>query len=180
LVPRVVDRYFLICATIVAVAGAILDVRSRRIPNWLTYLGLFSGLAVRLFLLGWPGLKAGLVASLAAGGALFVLFVIGGMGAGDVKMMAAVGAWAGTAQMLTIFFVSAIAGGLLAVGMMLFHGRVRTTLANSVELVRHHLIAGLHPHPELNIKEPASMRVPFAPAIAIGTVYCLGQTLGWG
>jgi len=175
-----VDRYLLICALIVAGLGAVEDVRSRRIPNWLTYSAFLSGLAVRLLLLGWPGLKAGLVASLAAGGVLFVLFVVGGMGAGDVKMMAAVGAWAGSSQIVNLLFASAIAGGLMAVGMMFFHGRVRTTLVNSLELLRHHLTAGLHPHPELNIKESGSMRVPFAPAIAIGTFYCLGRTLGWG
>jgi prepilin peptidase CpaA len=170
----------LICASIVAVTGAIEDVRSRRIPNRLTYLAFLSGLAVRVLLLGWPGLKDGLVASLAAGGVLFVLFIIGGMGAGDVKMMAAVGAWAGSSQIAILLFASTIAGGLIAVGMMFFHGRVRTTLINTVELIRHHLTAGLRPHPVLNIEETASMRVPFAPAIAIGTVFCLGRTLWWG
>ena len=55
-------------------------------------------------MLGWPGLRGGLTASLAAGGLFFFLFLLGGMGAGDVKLMAAVAAWAGTANVVNLVF----------------------------------------------------------------------------
>src|SRR5437762_9508716 len=92
------DKYLLICALGVATLGAVTDVRDKKIPNRLTYGGIFAGLAVRVSLLGWPGFWSGLGGTLLAGGVFFVLFVLGGMGGGDVKLVAAVGAWVGTAQ----------------------------------------------------------------------------------
>jgi prepilin peptidase CpaA len=93
-----VERYLLICALGIATMGAVTDVRDRRIPNWLTYGGLVAALRVRCALLSWLGLRGGLLGLLLGGGIFFLLFVLGGMGGGDVKLMAAVGAWAGTAQ----------------------------------------------------------------------------------
>ena len=97
-----VERYLLMCALAVAVVGAVKDVRGARIPNWLTYSGLGSALAVRGVVLGWVGLKGGFAGLLLAGGIFYVLFLLGGMGGGDVKLMAAVGAWAGVKQAETI------------------------------------------------------------------------------
>ena len=87
------------------------DVRGQRIPNWLTYSGLLAALVVRAGLGGWTGLKGGLAGMLFAGGIFFLLFFIGGMGGGDVKLMAAVGAWVGLAQVGSLLIMSAIAGG---------------------------------------------------------------------
>ena len=70
--------------------------RSRtRIPNWLTYSGLIAALLVRTVLGGWANSWGGLAGMLLAGGIFFLLFLLGGMGGGDVKLMAAVGAWVG-------------------------------------------------------------------------------------
>ena len=174
------DTYLLVCALIFAVIGSVGDVCCRRIPNLLTYYGFLGALLVRLLTLGWPGLKDGVIASLAGSGVLFVLFLLGGMGAGDVKLMAAVAAWGGSTRVVNLLFGTAVAGGVMAVGVILHRKRVVVTVWNAVELLRHHLIAGLRPHPELNIRGTRSMRVPFAPAIAIGTLYCWSLTLLWG
>jgi len=107
------DKYLLICALTIATVGAVKDVRGQRIPNWLTYSGLLAALVVRAGLGGWTELKGGLAGMLFAGGIFFLLFFIGGMGGGDVKLMAAVGAWVGLAQVGTLLIMSAIAGGLL-------------------------------------------------------------------
>jgi len=72
-----------------------------RIPNWLTYGSVVAALAARA-LLGWPGIKGGLIGLLAGGGVFFLLFALGGMGGGDVKLMAAVGTWAGGAQTVVV------------------------------------------------------------------------------
>ena len=92
------DKYLLLCALTIATVGAVKDVRGQRIPNWLTYSGLLAALVVRAGLGGWTGLKGGLAGMLFAGGIFFLLFLLGGMGGGDVKLMAAVGAWVGLAQ----------------------------------------------------------------------------------
>ncbi len=167
----------LIGALAVAVAGAAHDVRSGKIPNVLTYSALLAALAARSFAGGWPGLKSGLIGVLGAGGLFYLLFLAGGMGGGDVKLMGAVGAWAGAGETIALLIATALAGGILALIYMVFHRRVRSTLLNTFELVRHHLTSGLHPHPELNIRKPGAMRIPYAVAIAIGTLYCVGQAL---
>jgi prepilin peptidase CpaA len=175
-----VENYFLICALCVATVGAVQDVRGRKIPNWLTYTGLLAALAVRLLAAGLPGLTAGLLGLLLGGGIFYVLFLLGGMGGGDVKLIAAVSAWAGAAQTVNILIAAALAGGVLAVGTMLFYKTVRQTLMNTVELIRHHLQSGLRPHPELNVRESGALRVPYGVAIAAGTLYCLGSSLWRG
>jgi prepilin peptidase CpaA len=131
-------------------------------------------------MLGWPGFKDGLSGSLAAGGLFFVLFLLGGMGAGDVKLMAAVTAWAGTENVVNLVFAAAVAGGGMAVFTMFYRKRMFSTLLNISELVRHHLSSGMRPHPELNVRDSNALRVPFAPAIAIGTLFCLSRTFQWG
>ena len=170
-----VERYFLIGAVACALAGAICDVRGARIPNWLTYGSLVAGLAARSFW-GWAGVKGGLIGLLAGGGIFFLLYLLGGMGGGDVKLMAAVGTWAGGAQTVVVLIASAIVGGVLAVGYMIFYARVRMTLLNVLELVRHHVASGIQPHPILNIREAGALRIPYGLAVAMGTLYCLGST----
>ena len=173
------DKYLLLCALTIATVGAVKDFRGQRIPNWLTYSGLIAALAVRFAQGGWTGLKGGLVGMLLAGGIFFLLFLIGGMGGGDVKLMAAVGAWVGLAQVGVLLIMSAIAGGLLAAGYALVHKRMFQSLRNVVELVRHHLTQGLAPHPILNVQQAGTLRLPYGLAIAIGTFYCVGNAFWW-
>jgi len=101
-----------------------------------------------------------------------LLFLIGGMGGGDVKLMAAVGTWAGSSQALPVLITSAIVGGLLAVLYMILGRRILLTLRNSLELIQHHVSSGIRPHPYLNVQEAGTMRVPYGLAIAMGTLYC--------
>lgn len=173
------ERYLLICALAIAVAGAVNDVRGARIPNWLTYSGLGSALLVRCALFGWAGLKGGFTGLFLAGGIFYFLFLLGGMGGGDVKLMAAVGAWAGTRPALSILAGSAIAGGILAVWYVLAYKQLGQTLLNTAALAQHHLSSGLRPHPELNIRGSSGMRIPYGLAVAVGTFYCVGHAFWW-
>ncbi len=170
------EKYLLICALVTATIGAVTDIRDRRIPNRLTYGGLATALAVRCALSGWLGLRTGLAGLLLGGGIFYLLFLLGGMGGGDVKLMAAVGAWAGTAQVVAVLIAAAIAGGILAACYIVFNQRVLRTLLNSMKLISHHLSSGIQPHPSLNVRRPSSMRVPYGLAIAMGTLYCVGNT----
>jgi prepilin peptidase CpaA len=175
-----VEKFLQLGAFAVAVVGAGEDVCRGRIRNLLTYSSLLAALAVRSFVMGWPGLKSGLIGMLAAAGVFFVLFLAGGMGGGDVKLMGAVGAWAGAREIVPLLLATALAGGVLALVYMVFHQRVLVTLLNTLELIRHHLTSGLKPHPVLNIREPGAIRVPYGLAIAIGALYCVGQSFaGW-
>lgn len=167
------------CALAVAAVGAVKDVRGARIPNWLTYGGLGSALAVRGSMLGWAGLKGGLTGLLLAGGIFFVLFLLGGMGGGDVKLMAAVGAWAGIQQLEIILIGSFIAGGIIAVWYVLAYRQLGQTILNTLALAQHHLTSGLRPHPVLNIQQPGTVRIPYGLAVAVGTLACVGHVFWW-
>src|SRR5262245_50336635 len=119
---------------LVVVTAAMIDVRSRRIPNWLTLSGAILGVALNSFLFAVDGLfgVSGLMYSLEglglAFGIYFVLYLLRGMGAGDVKLMAAVGAGAGPWNWLGILVVTS-AGGLVAgLTLVLAKGRFRQTL----------------------------------------------------
>ena len=173
------DKYLLLCALAIATVGAVKDFRGHRIPNWLTYSGLVAALVVRPGLGGWTELRGGLVGMMFAGGIFFLLFLLGGMGGGDVKLMAAVGAWVGAAQVGVLLIMSALAGGLLATGYVLVHKRMFESLRNMVELLRHHLTDGLKPHPTLNVQQEGTLRLPYGLAIAIGTFYCVGNAFWW-
>ncbi len=163
----------MIGAVICAIIGAISDVRSNRIPNWLTYGGLVLALALRAALGGWHGLGQGVAGVLFGGGIFFVFFVVHGMGAGDVKLMAAVAGWVGLHQTFRVLIATALAGGILAVFYMILYKRVGRTFRNLGALLWFHLRSGVRPHPEINLQHPEAIRVPYGLAIALGTLYVL-------
>lgn len=170
------EIYFIVGAAICAAIGAASDMRTKRIPNWLTYGSLIGGLTLRTILGGSHALAQGLVGMLVGGGIFFLLFLVRGMGAGDVKLMAAVSAWVGVHNALPMLVATAIAGGFLAIIYIAFHKRIGRTLSNIGELLQFHFTSGIQPHPELNVQDPSSARVPYGLAIACGTIYLLLST----
>jgi prepilin peptidase CpaA len=173
------DNYLLIGAVLVAFVGGASDLRSARIPNWLTYSGVLAALLVRFSMVGWSGLKSGIAGTLVAGVVFFLLFVMGAMGGGDVKLMTAVGAWSGQDHVLSVLIAVALAGGLLAIIYILFGHGLRETVWNIVELIRFRLTSGLLPHPVLNVRRPGTLHVPFGVAIAMGTLFSAGNAIWW-
>ena len=107
------EKYFLMGGALVALVGAGTDLRSARIPNRLTYNALVAGLGLRAAVLGFPGLKSGAAGILVAGSLFLLLFVLGAMGGGDVKLMTAVAAWVGSSHVVTLLLAAALAGGVL-------------------------------------------------------------------
>jgi prepilin peptidase CpaA len=171
--------YFLTGGVLVALAGAVTDVRSARIPNRLTYTAVLVALALRTILLGVAGLKSGAFGMLVAGGLFLFLFVLGAMGGGDMKLMAAVGAWVGSDEVMTLILAAALAGGVLAIGRIIFRNVLGETLKNTIRLIFFRFTSGLQPHPELNVQAPESQRVPFGVAIAVGALSCAGNAIWW-
>ena len=157
----------LLCAGV----GSVHDVRERRIPNRLTGSAIAAGLAVHGLLGGWHGLGDAALAGLIAG-AIFLLFCIaGGMGAGDVKLMAAVGCIAGLSTLPLVLIAVAVAGALFAIAVSIRHGRMRETLRNLGALLLHHGNKGLTPHPDLNLSNERTLRLPFALPVAAGCLF---------
>ncbi len=170
---------FLIGALVIASAGAISDARTARIPNQLTYSGIVIALVFRWLLLGWPGLASGLFAVLVTGAIFFLLFAIGAMGGGDLKLMVSVAAWSGHEHFLYVLIAAALAGGLLSILYVVVKQGIGTTARNVFELVRFRLTSGLLPHPVLNVSQPGTLRVPFGVAIAMGTLLCTANVMWW-
>jgi prepilin peptidase CpaA len=156
------------------------DLKSRRIPNLLTGVSLVCGLGLHLSLGGYSDLAWSIVAGLLAGGSFFVLYLAGGMGAGDVKLMAAVGCIAGFTPLLWILSITVVSGALLGTGIAIRHRRLGETLANTWMLVGHHRQQGLRSHAELNVGNAQALRMPFAVPIAVGCLTSLCLQIGRG
>jgi prepilin peptidase CpaA len=156
-----------------AVAGSVFDVKSRRIPNFITLPAFFLGLSMHLVLGGWTQLLSALAAGLICGLVFLVFYLAGGMGAGDVKLMLAVGAIAGLSHVAYLLVLTAISGGAMAVCLALARGRLQQTFMNVAVLTSHHTREGLRPHPDLNVTNTETLRLPYALAIAGGCLLTL-------
>lgn len=122
-------HWFHIVLTLAVVAFtlicAVFDWRLRRIPNFLTAPMFVAGLLASVVYGGLAGLWSSLLGFGTGFGLLFVLMVIGGGGAGDVKMMGALGAWLGPWQTLLVFLASAVATVFLVCGVALYRAVVK-------------------------------------------------------
>jgi prepilin peptidase CpaA len=148
-------------------AAVFTDVRTRRIPNWLT--GAIAGAAFGLAFGGGPVTPMRALLGLVVGLALMLPgHVIGATGAGDVKLMAAVGAVVGPDVIFRAFLYSAVAGGVLAVVVALRRGRLSTTLRATTNLVTQ----PVHAKRAIEASDRAN-RFAYGPAIAVGTFLSL-------
>ena len=165
----------------VAVTAGIRDIRTRRIPNWLTVSGVAVGLALNGFLYETPGLILALKGLGLALLIYFPLFAIRAVGAGDAKLMAAVGAIVGPANWLGIFFLTALIGGGVAVVLMLATGRAQKTASNVGLLVMQlaHFRAPYLASAELDVHSPKAVGLPHAAMIAVGACAFLGAAAVW-
>jgi prepilin peptidase CpaA len=158
--------------TAILVATATLtDLRSRRIPNWLTLPFLIFGMATSGFEKGWSGLECSFLGVLAGSITMGFFCYLGGMGMGDLKLCATVGAWVGLNQMLLVLVMTGLAGGLIAVCWALAGGVLGQTLRGTAGLVAGFARRGLRPHETLVLDNALARRMPYAPAIAIGTIF---------
>jgi len=108
-----------------------------------------------------------------------VFYVVRAMGAGDVKLAAALGCLAGIPASLNLMAATAFAGGALAVIQMMRALRVMATLRNTVSILSFHAHFGLEAHPTVNLENPDALRMPYGLAFAAGTVYWAMSNM-WG
>ena len=110
----------LISVAAFTLVAAISDIRTRKIPNWMTVPMCVAGLVYQVCFYQWSGLGSGLIGFVAGFGILFVLWMIGSAGGGDVKLMGALGPWLGGMLTLKVLFVSLIFVTLGTLGIVLF------------------------------------------------------------
>jgi prepilin peptidase CpaA len=151
------------------------DWRWRRIPNWLTVPVLLSGIVVNAWMFRWSGMKEAL---LGAGLGLLVLLpfvLLRSLGAGDWKLVGALGAWLGPSRLIAVLILAMFVAGLMAAILVIWKRRMRQTLLN----IWHLLVAFVtfrSPGQELSLDNPESAKVPFGVAVALAVlVVAAGQ-----
>ena len=159
----------------IALLACLYDVSTSRIPNKLTFTTAALAILFHLFAPaggGWSHAVLGLVVGLLV---FFPMFALGAMGAGDVKLMAAVGAWIGAIPILKVALYGSLAGGVLAVAIALRSGYLKKAFTNVKMLLMFWWVEGIKPFPALTLESTESLRLPYAVAIAAGLVVTLWQ-----
>jgi prepilin peptidase CpaA len=157
----------------VALLACVTDIRSRRIPNVLTFGAALAAIVYHTAFGGWAGLQSAGLGWLAGAGVFMPFFLLGGMGAGDVKLLAALGAWLGPATALWVALYTSLAGGAIAIVVALGSGYLRTALTNLKRLLTFWALVGPRPLPELTLERGGGPRLAYAIPILVGTVVTL-------
>jgi prepilin peptidase CpaA len=155
---------FIACAT---------DLRSRRIPNVLTLGAAGAALVYGAVTGGWNGLGTATLGWLIGALAFIVPFALGGLGGGDVKLLAAIGAWLGPAGAFWVALYAGVAGGVMALGVALATGYLRRALSNVSMLLMHWRVWGLRPLSEVSLEGSDGPRLAYALPIFAGLVTTL-------
>jgi prepilin peptidase CpaA len=160
-------------AIAISLVACVTDLRTQRIPNVLTFGAAIAGLVAHAALEGAAG------AVTAGGGWLTGLilflpfFALGGMGGGDVKLLAALGAWLGAYETLYLALYSGVAGGVLAIAVAFARGYLRVALSNVVEMLRYWSKSGIRPVPNLTLDTPYAPRLAYAVPMFLGVMVTL-------
>jgi prepilin peptidase CpaA len=160
-------------ALAVAVVAAAWDVRTRRIPNIVTFGAALLAVVLHGYMDGWHA--AGLaVAGWAAGIALFFpFFALGGLGAGDVKLLGAVGACVGPLATVWVALYASISGGLMAFVVASYTGYLRSAFVNLWCIVMYWRIEGPRPVPEMTLATHKGPRLAYAVPVLAGVMLTL-------
>lgn len=168
----VIENWHIWLVSVVLVAAAVIDGWKLKVPNWLTFPFIVAGWTYSLAWFGWAGLGWSLMGTGVGLLLLLPAYAIGGMGAGDVKLLAGVGAWVWGTITFYAFCVSAMAGGVLAVAMVLYARRLRHHKAQFLAILTEILV--LRNAEELSeiaaARKSSMMLLPYGIPIAIGTI----------
>ena len=159
------------CAALaIAIGAAACDLRTRRIPNVLTFGAAAAGLMYHL-IAGGAGALGHSAAGWLIGALVFVVpFALRGLGGGDVKLLAALGAWLGPMDVLWLTLYTGIVGGAMGVVVALARGYLRHAVDNLWLLLCHWRVAGLKALPELTLEGTSAPKLAYAVPILAGMV----------
>ena len=172
LTKTLVDNWHVWLVTVVLILAAVIDGWKLKVPNWITFPMIISGWIYSAVFFGWPGLGWSMVGTAVGLALLMPAYAIGGMGAGDVKLLAGVGAWVWGTVTFYAFCFSAIIGGVIAMGMILYqkkwsHHRFQFwAILNEIMVVR-------DPNQLSTIaadRKSSMMLLPYGIPIAMGTI----------
>jgi prepilin peptidase CpaA len=174
LTRAMIEHWPIWLVSVTLVVAAVIDGMKLKVPNWLTFPMILSGWLYCGLWFGWEGIGWSLVGTVVGLGLLLPAYAIGGMGAGDVKLMAGIGAWVGPSLTFYAFCVSAVIGGVIALVMVLWrrawshHQSQFMAILTEIFLIR-------DPEQLSTIaaeRKPRMMLLPYGIPIAIGTIGC--------
>lgn len=158
--------------SVVLVVAAVIDWWKFKVPNWITFPMVISGWIYSTACFGWPGLGWSLLGTAVGLGLLLPAYAVGGMGAGDVKLLSGVGAWIWSTHTFWAFVVSALVGGAIAVAMVLYrrkwqhHQTQFWTILTEITVIR-------DPNRLSSIaaeRKGSMLLLPYGIPIAVGTI----------
>ena len=156
-------------AVVLSLIAGWTDLRSRRIPNWLTVPGLVIGMVLNTLLGGWSGLKTSLLGALIGLALLLPFVLLRSLGAGDWKLAGALGAFVGPGALLNLLMVSIFIAGVMALGLVIYKRRLGQTFRNIGRLLASMATFRMPDH-EVSLDNPQSLKVPYGVALALTTV----------
>ncbi len=169
------DTWHVWVVTITLIVAAVIDGLQLKVPNWITFPMIVTGWVYSATLSpypGWEGLMYSLAGTAVGLALLLPLYAIGGMGAGDVKLMAGVGAWMWTTVTVWAFGVSAVVGGVIAVGMVLWTN-TWAKHQNQFWMILNEITTVKDPEKLAEIaaeRKPRMFLLPYGIPIAIGSI----------
>jgi prepilin peptidase CpaA len=164
------DDSLLISSVICVIVAAVIDIRTQKIPNWLTLPSILIGIILNFSVAGNKGLISSALGLLTGFLLLYFVYLLGGMGAGDVKLLCAVGALLGPRMVFYTFIWMALAGGALALLFILYKRAFSQTFRNIKILLLGWVLGTAHSEANITIKNRSLIKLPYAVAIALGTL----------
>ncbi|HUG92104.1 MAG TPA: prepilin peptidase [Planctomycetaceae bacterium] len=166
------DNWHVKFVCLMLIVAAWIDGKQLRVPNWLTFPMVLSGVVYSTWAGGWEGLGSGLLGMTVGLGCLLPLYAVGGMGAGDVKLMAGVGAWLGAPVTFYAFCASTVVGAVIAVAMVAYRRAFRKHYENFLTIATEWLTVK-HPRELAEIaaaRKPQMLLLPYGIPICIGSI----------
>ena len=157
----------------ITLVAAVWDIATRRIPNVLSFGAALAGVLVHAYLEGVGGAGTAAAGWLVGAACFFPFFVLGGMGAGDVKLLAAIGAWLGPGPTVWVALYSAIAGGAMGLLVSLWTGYLTQAFVNILWIFKFWRTAGPRPVPELTLATHNGPRLAYAVPVFAGLMVSL-------
>jgi prepilin peptidase CpaA len=125
MINGLIGNWHIWTVSIILVIAAVIDGWKLKVPNWITFPMIITGWIYSFASGGWPGLGWSFLATFFGLALLYGIYMIGGMGAGDVKLLAGIGAWVHAEHTWNIFAATAIVGGIMALCMIAYTGAWR-------------------------------------------------------
>jgi prepilin peptidase CpaA len=161
---------------VVLIVAAYIDGKDLRVPNWITFPMVLAGLVFNTWIGSWGNLDGGFVGGfvgmIVGLACLMPLYAVGGMGAGDVKLMAGIGAWLGAWVTFYAFCVSTVVGAVMAICMVMYKNRFKKHYANFLMILMEWMT--IKDPNELSKlaaeRKPTMMLLPYGIPICIGSI----------